>query len=126
LHKGITTNDYAKLIEALRIACKNENAAMYVATTAKGKIISAYGILKDEKCIYSLIGGSNETGKKEGAFYLLTDAVIKDHAGTERTFRFEGSDKKGIALFNSQFNPKPVQYYHLKYNGLPWPVKLLK
>lgn len=126
LHKSITTDDYAKLVAALTIACKNKNAAMYIATTPTGKIIATYGILNDEQYIYSLIGGSDEAGKQQGAFYLLTDAVIKDHAGTGKTFRFEGSDIKGIALFNSHFNPKPVEYYHLKYNGLPWPLKLLK
>jgi hypothetical protein len=126
LHQKITGSDYAKLTEALTIASKNEKAAMYTATTPAGKIIAVYGILKDKNFIYSLIGGSDEAGKEAGAFYLLTDAAINDHAGTRRTFRFEGSDKKGIALFNSQFGPVPVEYYHVKYNGLPWPVKLLK
>jgi hypothetical protein len=61
-----------------------------------------------------------------GAFDLLTDAAIKDPAGTNRIFRFEGSDKKGIAFFTSQFNTGRMHYHHLKLNRLPWPLKLLK
>lgn len=123
--KNITPANYKDLVTATRIAFNQGQAQTYLAKI-KEKIIAAYMILKDENFIYSLIGGSNDTGKKYGAFYLLTDAAIKDNCQTERIFRFEGSDKKGIALFNSQFNPMPVDYYNIKFNGLPWPLKLLK
>ena len=124
-HKNIKSRDYKRLLAATNIAFEKGKAATWLAKK-NGETIASYMILKDEKFIYSLIGGSNQQGKKYGAFYLLTDAAIKDHAETNRIFRFEGSDKKGIAFFNSQFNPAPVHYYHLKLNRLPWPVKLLK
>lgn len=123
--QNISSEDYERLADTTSFAFKNGNAVTYLAKKA-GKVIAAYMILKDEKFIYSLIGGSNEAGKECGAFYLLTDAAIKDHAENSRTFRFEGSDIKGIASFNSQFNPVPIDYYHLKLNQLPWPAKLLK
>lgn len=124
-HKEISSTDYKRLLTATNAAFEKEQAVTYLAKK-NGEIVAAYMILRDEKFVYSLIGGSNEHGKNSGAFYLLTDAAIKDHAGTNRIFRFEGSDKKGIAFFNSQFNPVPVHYYHLKLNRLPWPIKLLK
>lgn len=122
-HREIGLEDYKRLKAACNIASKKMQAATYVAES-DGQVIAVYLVLKDEKFIYSLIGGSNKMGKDCGAFYLLTDAVIKDHSGTNRTFRFEGSDKKGIAFFNMQFNPAPIHYYHLKLNKLPWPIKL--
>lgn len=124
--KNILDSDYKRLITVTEIAFKNNLAATYLAKTVKGEIIAAYLILRDKKYVYSIIGGSNAAGKTYGAFYLLTAAAIKDHAETDRIFRFEGSDKKGIALFNSKFNPFPLEYYHLKLNRLPWPLKLLK
>ena len=124
-HKNIKSRDYKRLLAATNIAFEKGKAATWLAKK-NGETIASYMILKDEKFIYSLIGGSNQQGKKYGAFYLLTDAAIKDHAATKRIFRFEGSDKKGIAFFNNQFHPAPVHYYHLKLNRLPWPVKLLK
>lgn len=126
LHKKISERDYKKLLSAATIALKTGLAATYLAKTFTGKTVASYLILKDDKFIYSLIGGSDITGKETGAFYLLTDAAIKDHSNSERTFRFEGSDKKGIAFFNSQFNPVPMEYYNVKFNGLPWPLNLLK
>ena len=124
-HKNIKPGDYKKLLSATNIAFEKGKAATWLAKK-NGETIASYMVLKDEKFVYSLIGGSNQQGKKYGAFYLLTDAAIKEHADTKRVFRFEGSDKKGIAFFNSQFHPTPVHYYHLKLNRLPWPVKLLK
>ena len=124
-HPEIKFNDYKRLTAACNIASGKTQAATYVAEI-NGQVVAVYLVLKDDKFIYSLIGGSNKSGKDCGAFYLLTDAAIKDHAGTNRTFRFEGSDKKGIAFFNMQFNPLPINYYHLTLNKLPWPIKFFK
>jgi len=124
-HPEIDLDDYKRLAAACNIALKRMQATTYVAES-NGQVIAVYLVLKDEKFIYSLIGGSNKTGKNCGAFYLLTDAAIKDNSGTNRTFRFEGSDKKGIAFFNMQFNPVPIHYYHLTLNRLPWPIKIFK
>lgn len=124
-HKEITSLDYNRILAATNAAFENGNAATYLAKKNQ-ETVSSYMVLKDEKFVYSLIGGSNRQGKDCGAFYFLTDAAIKDHANTQRVFRFEGSDKNGIAFFNSQFNPKPLEYYHLKLNRLPWPLRLLK
>ncbi len=124
-HKEITSLDYNRILGASNAAFKNGNAATYLAKKNE-ETVASYMVLKDEKFVYSLIGGSNSQGKDCGAFYFLTDAAIKDHADTQRVFRFEGSDKHGIAFFNSQFNPAQVEYYHLKLNRLPWPLSLLK
>lgn len=124
-HKEISSADYQRLLSATDTAFKNGQAATYLAKKNE-EIVASYMVLKDEKFVYSVIGGSNQEGKDTGAFYLLTDAAIKDHADTNRIFRFEGSDKKGIAFFNSQFNPVRMHYHHLKLNRLPWPLKLLK
>ncbi|MDB5198568.1 MAG: hypothetical protein JWO92_531 [Chitinophagaceae bacterium] len=123
--QNIKQGDYERLLKAAELAIKNKNAVTYKATKST-ETVAVYMVLKDEKFIYSLIGGSNKKGKNYGAFYLLTDAAIKDHADSNRTFRFEGSDKPGIAFFNAQFNPELIYYYRLKLNRLPWLVRLFK
>jgi len=39
---------------------------------------------------------------------------------------FEGSLDEGLARFYHSFGAEPQLYNHLKYNGLPWPISLLK
>ncbi|HVG16866.1 MAG TPA: GNAT family N-acetyltransferase, partial [Chitinophagaceae bacterium] len=98
----------------------------YYAHFADGEPAAFYMVFTDSNNAYSIIGGSTEKGKEYGAFFLLTDEAVKANAGHKKTFRFEGSDLEGIAFFNRQFNPVKIQYAHVKFNGLPFPLKLLK
>jgi hypothetical protein len=117
------------LNKCLAIATEKGNIQNYLARTADGEIIAFYCLLADEKFVYSLLGGSTPKGKEMAAFYLLTDAAIRDHAGpspTPRIFRFEGSDIPGIAFFNAQFGADLTHYPYLVSNRLPWPLKWAK
>jgi len=125
-HEHISPGIYNKLIACTTKCFGMEQAKIYLAKLPDGEIIAAYLVLVDKKFVYSLIGGSSEKGKQTGSFYLVTDAAIKDHAGSERVFRFEGSDIQGIAFFNTQFGPDLINYLHVICNKLPFPINLLK
>jgi hypothetical protein len=83
-------------------------------------------VLIDKQNVYSLIGGSTEEGKHTGAFYMATDAAIKEFSDSHKIFRFEGSDKEGIAFFNSQFGSVETEYLRIKMNNLLWPLHFFK
>ena len=125
-HPGITAEDYRSLLACCNTAGKKNHLKTYTAYMPGGEAIAFYIVLYDNNFVYSLLGGSTAKGKSTGAFYLLTDAAIQDHAGTGKIFRFEGSDVAGIAFFNLQFGPAEVFYLHLKMNRLPFPVNILK
>jgi hypothetical protein len=125
-HTKMSGSIYEKLIRCSDIAFKNQQAETYMAKSSSGETLAYYMILQDEHFIYSLIGGSTSEGKKQGAFYLLTDAVIRDHAGTGKIFRFEGSDIPGISFFDTLFGPEKISYQHLVMNGLPFLIRLFK
>lgn len=125
-HAGITTRHYTDLSNCCRIAAEKGFLNSYLAKTPDGATIAFYIVLYDKRFVYSLIGGSTAAGKETGAFYLLTDTAIKEQAGNARVFRFEGSDKPGIAFFNSQFGAVPTSYLHIKSNRLPFPVNIFK
>ncbi|HXB28361.1 MAG TPA: hypothetical protein VNW49_01020 [Puia sp.] len=125
-HHSIKNVVYEKLMRCSAIAFKNNLAETYLAKSVSGEIMAYYIILQDEKFVYSLLGGSTEEGKKLGAFYLLTDAIIQDHAGTKRIFRFEGSDIPGISFFDALFGSEKISYQHLVMNNLPFPFRLFK
>jgi hypothetical protein len=117
---------YDKLKESTTICFEKDLAKIYLAKLPDGEITAAYLVLFDKNFVYLLIGGSSEKGKQTGSFYLITDAVIKDHAGSGKILRFEGSDIPGIAIFNSQFGAYLSGYLHLNRNNLPFPVNMLK
>jgi hypothetical protein len=122
----ITAEVYRLMTDATRIARTEDHLSTYLARQPDGQILAFYLLLRDDKFVYSVMGGSTGEGKEKGAFYLLTDAAIQDHCNTKRVFRFEGSDEPGIAFFNAQFGSYPIQYPHLVLNKLPFPINLLK
>lgn len=125
-HPRLGTKDYERLTSVAEKAFLKKQARTYLALWPDGAIAAFYLVLSDDKFVYSTLGGSTQKGKEISAFYLLTDAAIKDHAGSGRVFRFEGSDIPGIASFNASFGSTPVYYPHLLMNDLPFPVNMLK
>ena len=117
---------FRRLATCATTAFATGHAATYLARRPDNTIAAFYLVFSDHRFVYSTLGGSTDSGKEEGAFYLLTDAVLRDHCNTPRSFRFEGSDNRGIAFFNAQFGPYPVNYPHLLLNKLPFPLNLLK
>jgi len=117
---------YRKLEKCTKTAFENKLSDTYLAKSVAGETLAYYIILLDEKFIYSLLGGSTEQGKKMGAFYLLTDNIIRDYAGSKKIFRFEGSDIPGISFFDGLFGPQKISYPHLVMNKLPFPFRLFK
>ena len=152
---GIPGPIYHRLDKCMQLASERGNTSTYMARTPDGEIVAFYLLLADNKFVYSLLGGSTPKGKEMAAFYLLTDAAIRDHATRpltpspaipdpsiagrpatpidphppitgHRIFRFEGSDVPGIAFFDAQFGGDLTHYPYLLANQLPWPLKYAK
>jgi len=122
----LPSNAYENLLKVAKLATTTGNIKAYTAEFKEGEIAAFYLLLFDSKFVYSVLGGSTEKGKKYGAFYLLTDAAIREFSGTNKSFRFEGSDKSGIAFFNAQFGATLIEYLNIQKNDLPWPVSMIK
>jgi hypothetical protein len=69
---------------------------------------------------------TSEEGKKTEANHFLINAIIKEFAGTKMLLDFEGSDLPGVKAFYENFGVTNQPYYLLRYNALPFPLKLLK
>jgi len=115
----------AYLTSAFNVA-QERNELVSLALYKGNEMAGMYMLLKDAMNIYSVIGGSSPAGKDAGGFYYLTDYAIRIHCRQNRVFRFEGSDKSGIAAFNGRFGAIPVHYLHLKVNRLPLVLRYFK
>ena len=117
--------DYQNITNLFNIAAKKGQLVSLVAKK-NNQLMGVYLLLQDNHFVYSVLGGSSPEGKEQGVFYLLTDAAIQLTANSGRGFRFEGSDKPGIAGFNQQFGAAPFTYHHLRINRLPYLLRFLK
>lgn len=66
-----------------------------------------------------LFSGLNETGKHHGAMAFLIDHVIREYAGTQCIFDFEGSMDPGLARFYGSFGSVNSAYPMVNSNTLP-------
>ncbi len=57
--------------------------------------------------------------------YLINEYLIYNSERLDE-LDFEGSMHPGLARFYKSFGAEVSNYNHLKYNGLPWPISLLK
>jgi hypothetical protein len=73
-----------------------------------------------------LFSAVSEMGKELDAMTYLLNEYIIYNSGKIEELDFEGSQQRGLARFYQSFGSKSQSFYHLKYNGLPWPISLLK
>ena len=96
------------------------------ALDKNGKLLALSLLLADKKRLYNIINVTTESGRKTQANHFLLDSVIREFSGKKLLFDFEGSDLPGVKSFYENFGADNQPYYMLKYNELPWPVRLFK
>ncbi len=116
---------------------RNMEKAMYKALhNGSGKVWTVYGgpnsvvagafILESEKRHVFLFSALTPLGRElKAMFYLINEYLIYESAHN-KTFDFEGSNNPGLARFYQGFGAQKVNYWNLRYNGLPWPLRWLK
>jgi hypothetical protein len=65
-------------------------------------------------------------GRQAEANHFLLDSLVREMADSRRILDFEGSDLPGIAHFYANFGARDQPYFFYRYNGLPWPFRLLR
>lgn len=97
----------------------------YGAYNSKNELIAAaYFIKSHYKAIYLLSASSTE-GKKNGGMFAIVNQFIKDHSEKNITLDFEGSNQETISRFFKGFGAKPINFYRVIINRLPWIMKFL-
>jgi hypothetical protein len=80
----------------------------------------------DHRRIYFIMSTVTETGKQNQANHFLIDRLIREFADRQMILDFEGSDIPGVAEFYKGFGALDQPYYFLKWNNLPWMLRLFK
>ena len=126
LNKRITKNDYANFYKTCSNALNLKRGFITGIKNVRQEIVAAAFFAKDNKRIYYLLGAPSAEGKKVNATHLLINEVIKQYAGSELEFDFEGSDIPSVANFYRKFGPLKKTYQHISINRLPFYIKWLK
>lgn len=90
-----------------------ECGKLWKASDAAGNIHAAVIFVYDRKMSYYLFGASDPSFRNTGAMSLLLWEGIKDAAGNERAFNFEGSMVPGVERFFRNFGAEQVPYFRI-------------
>lgn len=122
----VSPNDYINFRKLCDFANLKGQLICRIATNDKGDILSTALLLCDGKRMYNMMNTTTANGRRQSANHFLFDAIIHEFAGQKIIFDFEGSDLPGVKAFYENFGGINAPYYFIKYNQLPWPIKLLK
>lgn len=87
-------------------------------TSAEGEILSIGLFFIDDRRLYYMMGANSPEGRRLSANAFLIYEVIREFAGQELIFDFEGSEIPGVKAFFEKFSPKRQPYYYLIIDNL--------
>jgi len=90
------------------------------------ELCAAIFYIKTHNRIINLINASNAMARKNEWMLVLIDQLIKQHAGTNIIFDFEGSNIPSVAAFFKKFGAQKKTYYTWSWNRLPAGFRWIK
>jgi hypothetical protein len=124
--KTLDNEDYKRFGEVLQ-ACEQHSAVQYYEVNSlEGELCAGACLLKTAGRVIFIFSGNTDEGRKSGAMHFLIDQMIKDYAGKEMIFDFEGSNDENLARFYQSFGAENKPYPFVKLNNLSFPYNLFK
>lgn len=122
----VTESDYTAFTSICKYALNNNMLVCRQVVNKHEEVLAIALLLRDEKRFYNLMPTTTSNGRKALANHYLFDRMLQEFSGTHLLFDFEGSDLPGVKRFYKIFGGVNQPYYQLKYNNLPWLLKLIK
>lgn len=124
--KHILPTDYTHFLRLCGQLQQTGQCLVRAVTNTDRELLAIAVFLKDDRRIYNLMNTTLPAGRDKEANHFLLDNVISEFAGQSLLFDLEGSDIPGVKKFYTSFGAINQPYFYYHYNGLPWPMRLLK
>lgn len=134
LFKGLYSKNLPSLksesFELFKNVCQQvaerESLLLREVKDIENNLLSTAIFFQDKKRIYLILSATPPDGRAADAQHFLIDNLIREFENCPLLLDFEGSSIPSIAYFNQRFGAKNQSYYFVKWNNLPWPLKLFK
>jgi len=116
---NLKEKNYKMLLDLIHTCIKRGYCESAGAFTKTGRLCAGIILLiKNNRAIF-LFSSTHKLGKENGAMFFLIDNFIRDNAGSEMIFDFEGSNIPGVARLYKGFGSKECVYLQVRKNNLP-------
>jgi len=114
IEKQFISVRHSVLDKLIKTGITKNALTIYGVRSADDELIAGLCLLHSENRLTYLLPVSNHEGKASSAMFLLIDHLIKNEAGKNKVFDFEGSQIEGIARLYRGFGAKNHPYFILK------------
>lgn len=122
----VKEEDYQRLNRLVNACLKMGVLKAWAAFDEHNSLCGGCLFINDHKNVYYILGGATDEGKEKGALFAIFNGFIETKAGQDLVLDFEGSEIEGIARFYRGLGAKPVYYYNVQQNRLPYIIRWLK
>ncbi|WP_299062098.1 hypothetical protein [uncultured Polaribacter sp.] len=123
---GIIEKDYVSLLKLLEKCIEKKVGEVLSVYDSENNLVASGFFLKYQKKVTILVSSTDFKNRKNGANTFLIDRAIYKYENNFDVFNFGGSSMVTIAKYFISFGASTVKYQYLKYNKLPFLLKLMK
>jgi hypothetical protein len=124
--KGISDKDYANLRNLMNFSLKNGVGELLTIYDTNDKLLAAAFFLKHKNKVTQLVCASDISNRKSGVHTFFNDRAIFKYQSHFDIYNFGGSSMENIANYYVSFGSQTEEYQQIKYNNLPFLLRLFK
>jgi hypothetical protein len=122
----IIEKDYQVLEKLISICIKKRVGEILSIYNKQDKLVASGFFLKHKGNATILVSSTDFKHRNNGENTFLIDRAIYKYQKNFSEFSFGGSSMESIAKYFLSFGAKSCNYYQIKYNNLPFLIKLFK
>ena len=124
--KGISEQDYINLEKLIYLCFEKKVGELLTIYSTKNELVSAAFFIKYKNKVTQIVCATDLNNRDNGANTFSNDKAIFKYQKHFDVYDFGGSSMKSIARYYKSFGAKTEEYQHIKYNNLPFVLKLFK
>jgi len=123
---SILEKDYENLESVMKVCIQKKVGQILSIYNVENKLLASGFFLKHKNTITILVSSTDFKNRNNGSNTFLIDRAIFKYEKNYNTFNFGGSSMKSIANYFLSFGAKTKEYQQIKYNNLPFLLRLFK
>ena len=124
--RKIKDKDYEVLLKLIKVCIEKNKGEVLSIYDSKYKLVASGFFLKHSNRVTILASSTDFKNRRNGANTFLINSAIYKYQNSVEIFDFGGSSMKKIAQYFLSFGAETENFFSLKYNVLPWVIRLFK
>lgn len=122
----IVAKDYTVLLQLMKTCIAKGVGELLSIYNEEKRLVAAGFFLKHKNAVTILVSATDFNCRKNGENTFLIHKAIEKYQKDYNVFNFGGSSMPSIAAYFKSFGASTLQYQQIKYNNLPFWLKIFK